>query len=238
MGTLLRRDVAGLAGNVMKNFDNKLASLAEWLEIATDGIAAAGKERITREIEAHFAEAVKAHLAQGESGPVAQINALDELGDAKTAQRNFRKRHLTREEEKRLVTLMGMARSKFVLATNLIIGLVESIDLACTNSKGGLLFCVPIFLGFIAFPIYAFCKLRRPGNAFQLSSMLAIQFFAVSPALGVILYSTGLNANRLLNIGYWMPLICVLLVWFAFGILAFQTWRKIRRNEKNPAIGI
>jgi hypothetical protein len=215
----------------------KPASLTEWLQIATDGLAVPGRERVREEIGTHFAEAVKAHLAQGETEPVAQINALEELGDAKTAQRNFRKRHLTKEEEKWLTHLGGMARSKFVLASNLLIGLSLSIDLPWTNSKTGLLFCLPILLLFVALPIYAFYKLRRPGNASKLSLMLVIQFFGFSPFLGVIVYTTALNANRLLNIQHGMPLICVLLFWFVSCAVAFQTWRKIRRYEKYPAIG-
>jgi hypothetical protein len=236
MGALRGGNVAGLAGNVMKSSDYKAASLAEWLEIATDGIAAAGRERVCREIGAHFAQAVKAHLAEGESEPVAEINALEELGDAKAAQRNFRKRHLTKEEEKQLATLRGMARSKFVLATNLIIGFALSIYLLWTNSKGSLLFCVPIFLGFIVLPIHTFWKLRQPGNASKLSSILAIQFFAVSPAMGVIASSAVLNANEPHTAWFRIPLVCILLTWFAFGILALRTWRKIRKYE-NPAVG-
>jgi hypothetical protein len=236
MGTLRWRDVAGLAGNVMKSLNNKVASLAEWLEIATEGLAVPGRERVRQEIGAHFAQAVKAHLDQGESEPVAQINALGELGDAKTAQRNFRKRHLTKDEEKRLMTLRGLARNKFVLATNLILGCALSIDLLWTTSKAGLLISVPIILGFIALPIYAFWKLRHLGNESKLSSLLLIQYFAVSPFIYPVVCSAALDANKPLNIWFRMPLICVLLIWFAFCILAYQTWRKIRKTE-NPAIG-
>ena len=214
----------------------KPASLTEWLEIATDGLAVPGRERVRREIGAHFTQAVKAHLAEGQSEPVAQINALEELGDANTAQRNFRKRHLTKDEEKQLINLRGMARSKFVLATNLILGFALSIYLLWTNSKDGLLFGVPIFLGFIVLPIYAFWKLRQPGNTSKLSSMLVIQFFAVSPAMSVIASSADLNANGPLTVWFLLPLYGILLTWFAFGILAFQAWRKIRTYE-NPAIG-
>ena len=220
----------------MKSSNDKVASLVEWLEIATDGLAIPGRERVRREIGAHFVQAVKTHLAEGESEPVAQINALEELGDAKTAQRNFRKRHLTKDEEKQLPTLRGMARSKFVLATNLILGFALLIDLLWTNSKDGLLFGVPIFLGFIVLPIYVFWKLRQPGNASKLSIMLAIQFFAVSPAMSVIASSVVLNANEPLTVWLRLPLDCILLTWLAFGILAFQAWRKIRKYE-NPAIG-
>jgi hypothetical protein len=236
MGTLRRGNVAGLAGNVMKSSDYRVASLAEWLEIATEGLAVPGRQRVRREIGSHFAQAVKAHMAEGESEPVAEINALEELGDAKTARRNFRKRHLTNEEQQQLATLRGMARSKFVLAANLIIGFALLFDLLWTNSKDGLLFGVPIFLGFIALPIYAFRKLRQPGNASKLSSMLAIQFFAVSPAMSVIASSADINANGPLTVWLRLPLDCMLLAWLASGFLAFQAWRKIRKYE-NPAIG-
>jgi hypothetical protein len=41
---------------IFKNRESKC--LEEWLEMAAKGIASAGKERITREIEAHYADTV------------------------------------------------------------------------------------------------------------------------------------------------------------------------------------
>jgi hypothetical protein len=72
--------------------------LAGWLEIATDGLEAPARERIAIEIGAHYAEAVGAHLAAGESELSAQAAALAELGDPQEAALNFQKSHLTEFE--------------------------------------------------------------------------------------------------------------------------------------------
>jgi hypothetical protein len=214
----------------------KPSDLAEWLEIATDGLAVPGRERVRREVGAHFGQAVRAHMAEGESEPVAKINALEELGDARTAQKDFRKRHLTKDEEKHLVTLRETARSKFVLATNLIIGFTSLFFLLRLNSKSAFLTCLPVFIALIILPVFAFWRLRHRGTESKLSTLLLIQFFAVSPFSGPIVSSIVLDANRPFIDRVRIPLIGLLLIWFAFCILAYQTWRKIRKNE-NPAIG-
>ena len=56
------------------------SDLEQWLEMATEGIAAAGKERIGREIGAHYAEAVAAHEGKGMTEEQAREKALEELG--------------------------------------------------------------------------------------------------------------------------------------------------------------
>jgi hypothetical protein len=74
--------------------------LAGWLEVATDGLEAPARRRIACEIEAHFTEAVSAHLAKGEPVSSAQSTALAELGDPQKAALKFRKTYLTESEAK------------------------------------------------------------------------------------------------------------------------------------------
>src|ERR1700723_578386 len=50
----------------------------------------------------HYAEAVSAHLAEGEPELAAQSTALAELGDPQAAAVNFQKSHLTESEAKSL----------------------------------------------------------------------------------------------------------------------------------------
>jgi hypothetical protein len=76
--------------------------LTGWLEIATEGLAVPARERITPEIEAHFTDSVEVHLNEGKSEEAAQVAALAELGDAQKAGKDFRRRHLTEREAKRL----------------------------------------------------------------------------------------------------------------------------------------
>src|SRR5580658_3727668 len=76
--------------------------LAGWLEIATDGLEASARQRIANEIGVHYAEAVSAHQATGETEHSAQATALAELGDPQEAALNFQKSHLTEFEAKSL----------------------------------------------------------------------------------------------------------------------------------------
>jgi len=214
----------------MKSSNYRVTSLAEWLEIATDGIAAAGRERITREIEAHFAEAVKAHLAQGESEPVAQINALEELGDAKTAGRRFRKRHLTAQEEQRLVKIRKSWTSKLRVMAILLFSVGVMATLHTGRPKHTLVYCILNFLGFMIFPMFTFWKLRQPASKSNLYSMSLIelsQHAYFSFAFALTAWFTWPNGLWLL-----IPLADVVRSLF----LSFQSWKKIRKTE-NPAVG-
>jgi hypothetical protein len=78
----------------------KKLGLAGWLEIATNQLAQPAKERIGRQIEAHFIDSVEAHMKEGKSEEAARAEALAELGDAQKAGKAFRWRHLTEREIK------------------------------------------------------------------------------------------------------------------------------------------
>jgi hypothetical protein len=90
--------------------NRKATNVSEWLEIATKGIAAAGKERIEREIEAHYADAVEAHRERGESEEVAHTKSLEELGEPGKAAEKFQQEYLTEEDEKNMVRILQAAR--------------------------------------------------------------------------------------------------------------------------------
>ena len=66
--------------------------------IATKDLAPIGKVRICAEIEAHFADGVESHLAEGHLLEQARQAVLDELGDPSSAAKRFRKLHLTVKE--------------------------------------------------------------------------------------------------------------------------------------------
>ena len=85
---------------------NAAQELAAWLVLATFGLVAPARERIKREIEAHFADAVATHVSEGLSQEAAEARALEELGDIHSAAKAFKKKHITEEEEKWLQTLL------------------------------------------------------------------------------------------------------------------------------------
>ncbi len=82
----------------------KPTNVAEWLEQATGSLVPSAQARVRQEIEAHYAEAVQAHLVKGLSEPAAQAAALTDLGNAPAAARRFGREHLT-DEDARLATL-------------------------------------------------------------------------------------------------------------------------------------
>jgi len=113
--------------------------LSEWLEIATKELVAPVKERILLEIEAHYAEAVAAHLMEGLSEANAAREALAELGNAEVAAKRFRKQHLTVLDAGRVEQALKRAGSWWrLLGDYLLFFLV---------GPQGLLACAYIFYG-------------------------------------------------------------------------------------------
>lgn len=93
--------------------DNPAQSLALWLSIATRGLVTPSRQRIQLEIEAHFADAVKSRLDEGLTQAAAEAAALQELGAPKAAAKDFRKRHLTEDEEQWLRKWLKSSRAYF-----------------------------------------------------------------------------------------------------------------------------
>jgi hypothetical protein len=87
---------------ILGNPSPKPANLAEWLEQATGDLVPSAQARIRPEIEAHYADAVQAHLANGADEPTAHAAALTDLGNAPAAARRFRREHLTDEDARRM----------------------------------------------------------------------------------------------------------------------------------------
>lgn len=106
----------------------KVTTLSEWLEVATRKLENTAKERIRKEIEAHYAEAVQTHREEGSTEIAAQAAALEELGDARTAGRRFRREHLTQGEVKKLYSLEKQGRSFALLFINYLFFVSTFID--------------------------------------------------------------------------------------------------------------
>jgi hypothetical protein len=222
-------------GNIIKPVVKKPASLSEWLDTATQGLAAPGRERVTQEIEAHFAEAVEAHVTQGQPEQTAHAIALEELGDPDVSAKSFRKRHLTLEEARRLVDFRSRNDTKTALATNFFFGLFV-IYLAAGQDKPPRytsLFCILVFLGLIVCPLLVFCLLRLPAIKSNLYSLVWVDLVqrALLGFAGVLLFAFMMPLLR--HTG-WAGL-CVGQFVVA-GIFAFKIRKKIRKNE-NPTAG-
>jgi hypothetical protein len=176
----------------MNRFKNKkVERLSEWLEIATKGLAQAGKQRIAQEIEAHFAESVDAHLTQGEPEQVAQANALAELGDPRAAGKRFRRKHLTQWEAKRLGQLQKYAGSSksllltYFIWTSCYFGTVRKSGLSAERLKSHLiLFLFGFFLCGFVLPTISFIIVR--GHWFRRKvALVALVMFIGAPVMGL-----------------------------------------------------
>jgi hypothetical protein len=200
MGTIRWGDVAGLAGNVMNPVEKNIPdSLSNWLKIATRGLAANGKERIAREIEVHFAEAVEAHIAQGEPEPVAQARAIIALGNATLAAKRFRKKHFAESEAK---TLAGM-RTNTAKLRYLLLNLLPVLVFPLIFRLLGLSMHHIYFIGFmcvlVALPVLSFVIANLPPTKATLTRLLLIELASdvsctVAIFSPIILTSGGLLA--------------------------------------------
>jgi hypothetical protein len=85
---------------------NPNPNLANWLIIATETLCLPAMQRIKLEITSHFEDAVESGLAEGWSETDAEVKALADLGDPRSAAQRFQKEHLTGHE-------VGLIQEKF-----------------------------------------------------------------------------------------------------------------------------
>jgi hypothetical protein len=110
--------------------ENSPADLDKWLSIATRKLCTGSRERIRKEIEEHYLEAVDAARLEGCEDAEAQRSALESLGDPKSAARCFRRHHLT-EFQAGLVKHLGKKppRYRFYLyAPILLLAFVMNVE--------------------------------------------------------------------------------------------------------------
>jgi hypothetical protein len=186
---------------IFKNPEPK--NLQEWLDIATKGIAAAGKERITREIMVHYAEAVGAHLAQGEPEPVAQAKAKVELGDPVAAAKRFRHSCLTEEERQFLLKLLAKTGKMRVLLFNLLAPVIFFGFMFFTSHWRPSLVLGILLLLLYALPIVSFISSRRNSTRSKARLLLIIDIaMDMLVALGVTFFVVGaLNGSVSVCVG-------------------------------------
>ena len=204
---------------------NKVENLWDWLEIAEKGLLPADKQRISKEIEAHFAEALKAHLARGESGQVAEADALMELGDPKVAGRSFRKKHLTEREAKRLVQVQkysGSFKSLFftyLSFTFFYFVFVRGSEFRAEPLKSHLfMFLIAFFLCGFILPTISFMIMRGHWFRRKVESVALVMLIG-APVMGLLF---GLCTDK--TIGTAMLLLGMLETYSWLRI-----WNKIRK---------
>jgi hypothetical protein len=170
----------------------KSRGLEGWLELATDKLEVPARERIAKEIEAHYAEAVNVHLATGESEMSAQAAALAELGDPQEASWNFQRSHLTESEAKWLQSMERAASRPLFSLRMLPVDVIPiaGLSLLCSNSRGMFYFRlaatgIPILIAFIGFRLVPRLLWGRTFSHASFLRGLALCYFITFVALVV-----------------------------------------------------
>src|SRR5262245_20019576 len=86
-----------------------MQTLEQWLEVATRGLCDSAAARVRAEIVEHYQSAIEAAGAVDVESPDVEGQALAALGDAKTANRQYRRVLLTEGE----ATLLGGLTSRW-----------------------------------------------------------------------------------------------------------------------------
>jgi hypothetical protein len=217
--------------------------LSAWLKVATDRLCDSAKSRITLEIEAHFNEAVQAHLADGRSLIDAQGNALDELGDPKRASRRFLKKHVTQSQLEKLKEWEKAVQKQPSKLVSFVLSLLIIVALACHHDHDSNLQFSFIWLLCVLIP-WARYLLQRifPARSTLQSLILVSQFFGPPFVMAIVLVTDYFTQSRSYLVPelrwlFWTFFPCLMvLLWFVAGARSFhwfRIWRKVR-NELLP----
>jgi hypothetical protein len=215
--------------------------LEGWLEIATEDLELSAKQRIAKEIESHYAEAVSAHIVAGELELSARGQALAELGDPRDAARDFCKTYLTSSDVKWLRSMEKMAAQRFFSFQTVPLVSIDLLPLAglalfvnpphsSPSWRIVALFLLSIFGGFRLIPRLLFLRML-PRKTF-------VKGIALSGLAGSI---TVLLAYALSIFLKHRPEFCVTLCFYLNGFLfrrAHEVWRKLRKTTTEHSDGV
>jgi hypothetical protein len=136
-------------------------TLSEWLDVATKKLSVPAQARIRSEIGAHFAEAVDEQIQNGSSKPVAQMLALEQLGDPKAAAKRFRKHLFSDRQARLLAASIRESKNGIALLTDYVYFIAFAIlALAFSHSKHRPLYTVMAFLVMVVLPTVRFVLLK------------------------------------------------------------------------------
>ena len=199
--------------------------LRDWLRTATAGLVAPAKQRIRTEIEAHYREAVAAHLGDGLLERRAKAAAVAELGDAKAAAKRFRRSHLTTTEVEAVNRALRWTRSWGLLLAYLLFFGSQFLHRAVFQEEerhylaSTTLFGIE-FLAFIVVPTICFAMAKRR------DPRPSIRLLVLMPTISVYVWMVSLwYCVNGLNFSFW--LVASMGVGPGF-ILTLRLWRKLR----------
>jgi hypothetical protein len=213
----------------------------EWLDVATRRLAAPSKERIEAEIESHYAEAVSARIAQGETERDAYAAALLDLGDARLAGRRFRRAHLTAFDARRIEAAQKNVGVASLAASYLYFGLLLFVSLIEWEARPAihpLLLIVETAVSMVALPTALLVIAGREGKTgarlavlFQVMGHVNRDVFQLVLLLSVSTPHSGLYLRTPLFLWVLVLAFVSLMVSTSMG---FALWRKVSRNAVPP----
>jgi uncharacterized membrane protein len=222
--------------------NNKPETLLHWwLAVATNGLAPAGKERLTREISLHYAEAVEAHLAQDESErtpetkAIAECTVIKELGEPEVAARHFRKIYWTGKETEHVANLVKVGGKTPILLLGLLIpAILLGIGLFLGPLAAPLIFGGLVLMLAVC-PAFTFMLAKRPLTKASTSLLLLADWtrdIALAVAAPIMVVSPFRNPGLIVGI--------VVLVVLVKIIPRIRIWNKARKmsDEFDETTGI
>lgn len=239
----------------MKTYSaNAAQELTAWLVLATFGLVPSAKERIKREIETHFADAVMAHVTAGLSQEAAETVALEELGDIQSAAKAFQKKHLTEEEEKWLHDLPEAYRlKKYVRWFRAFWALLLSIWLTILmlkwsdplSMRSTWVSLVPLWFFIVISSVYWLRwsnSIRHLPAGPEFWRKLLILGMINDAFLGVYQFSLSLlplSIHPYRAVFWCMPVLSlIILSMFCFFDKRFRVWRKLGYSLANPDMAV
>jgi hypothetical protein len=211
----------------------KPENLGQWLEVATYDLVAPAKERIRVEIEAHYAEAVASHMANGISQTQAELAALAELGDAPTAGNKFRKQYLTESEVSGDKSVVKMARRWSYLLLHYALGIILCSILLLHDKYTDPAFAGVIIL-LVVSPTISFIIARRQSVKSNPRRPPIISYMNVMSIWLVLLIST-LGPSGESGVGLFVAIgLCIYFFLVCYQWLRWQQKRKQTWPEVPP----
>ena len=176
-----------------------MQTLQQWLDVATLGLSDSSAQRVRAEIGEHYASALESAEAAGVDPCDAEHRAVTALGDAQTANRQYRRVLLTESEENSLRQWTSRGgrvwRGTFVLLSAVFLAVVPGSTLGVAKYT-----CVAILLDALlrAIPVGSIragwvVRISRWANqiAFYAMWFISAWAFAKLPALLIPVMALG-----------------------------------------------
>jgi hypothetical protein len=209
------------------------ASIDEWLDTATKNLCADAQVEVSKEIHAHFTDAVQALNADGLSPEEATAAALYQLGPPSSATRKFRKTYLTKVEEKVLRVLSGLpnpldafkprhalsigAPFALVLLLATAVGQVAGQNSIATAALAAVAIgFLPLF-GYLAFVAATVYPIRR-----------GMPHIGLFPTMGLVVFALAVSSMDL-YLGLWRELYLFIVSAYGMYFLS-RLWLKLCRT--------